>query len=542
MARVEHACRSCGAALAIPAEHERFFRCEYCGSVLEDRTPPEEKAQGRIVIELPSSTTEVDTATLETYGRGARLVGRLVSLFVLATIAATGFGIFQVVRSATDGVGGVKAADGSGLALLNHASGATLASDDSTAPDVITFARGRDGDRIVYVDFDDDPAVRWTADLGVDADVFAQFVPGGDLVVIATERQLFGLNRGSGAQAWRVELPDVVDANLCDGCLRVMGDTVVTLAKDGTLSGHELATGAARWSVTLNETPRQLVDFGGAAGALDEVDGTVVMQLHSVASGEVTGRLGISCRNPTFGSRQPIGIFDTVFPVGGGGLVHLGNPAFGPCAQRWDPPGTAPRWDVPYGRPDGAGIFSTDVIVEGELMVVVGADRVDAVDLTNGSVRAVAQLPDVDLLPVAAADGVVVVVAKSDRGSGSIELRAVDLAAGNVKWTFELPEAFAVPLARGVPELGSDHWFALPTGAGLAVLTVDEEAQQLQHRVIPYATGTASSPTTIELSGFAGTLSRAEVIGVAGDVVHLAIDQAVVALDAATGEVVGRIP
>ena len=70
MPKTSHACTNCGAALAIPKHHDRYFSCSFCGSVLEDTTPPEQQSAGTITIQVADSRS-LDTSQLTSYAAPA---------------------------------------------------------------------------------------------------------------------------------------------------------------------------------------------------------------------------------------------------------------------------------------------------------------------------------------------------------------------------------------------------------------------------------------------------------------------------------------
>ena len=86
-----HACPSCAAPLDVPDEHDRWFRCEFCGSVVEDRSTD----HGVVELHLPSSVPDVDVvsyggATTASRPRGALVAGVVVALVGAAAAVVGG--------------------------------------------------------------------------------------------------------------------------------------------------------------------------------------------------------------------------------------------------------------------------------------------------------------------------------------------------------------------------------------------------------------------------------------------------------------------
>lgn len=111
---IKHACASCGAALSIPDQHDRWFKCQYCGTVLEDRSVPEPAATGSspFTVQGPSITIAsgpvvFDSANLSEYGERSRrwALGFTILVFVM-TFGIIG-AVFWMVWKFLDDVGGL---------------------------------------------------------------------------------------------------------------------------------------------------------------------------------------------------------------------------------------------------------------------------------------------------------------------------------------------------------------------------------------------------------------------------------------------------
>ncbi|HUW03374.1 MAG TPA: PQQ-binding-like beta-propeller repeat protein [Acidimicrobiales bacterium] len=544
MAKTSHACTNCGAALAIPARHDRYFSCRFCGSVLEDTTPPEQQGAGAITIRLAESTS-IDASELISYAApAARTAGRVMVIVTLVILAVSAAGIFVAVRAVTDSTtqnAEAKTADGEGIEIFNYATATVVASDTSTGPDLVAVSRGPDGDRVIYADLDAETPFRWSVGVGLEADVFTQFVVDDELVVLTSESTLVALNRATGTEAWRASLTDKLQPNICSNCLAAFGDDVVTLTVDGVLTAHVRSTGEQRWSVTLTDTPRQIVDFGGSPAVLDAGDdGQVFLEVHDSTTGALSRSVALTCPDPTFGGRRAVSsVFETLHPVENG-VVFFGDPVFGPCVQRIDPPGDGPTWETPFASQEGLDPSPEEVLVTGGALIQTADGNVAAVDLSTGATRSILTIDDGDVFPVAADSRVVVVVVESTRGSGSHQLRAIDLATGNIKWTFDLASTDRLERGNGM-SISGDAWAADLTSVGLSVLQYREADDEIVLQTIPLESGTASAPVTIGLTGF-GFSANPSVVGWTGDTLHLLVDGTILGVDATTGKITNRAP
>jgi hypothetical protein len=189
----EHKCPNCGAPLGIPHEHERYFKCQFCGTVLEDRASKEDQQTGVFNIRIskedisaaqqarlqaysaPPVITSYSTGYPTTVTNMGNRVGCIITVVVLLfvggilfvtivpTLAATGalVGLFEFFGVDNPEIPFV---DDSGLAslqLYNFGPLAMLPSDDDTTPDFVSVAGAADDtDRLVYVDLESDPALR----------------------------------------------------------------------------------------------------------------------------------------------------------------------------------------------------------------------------------------------------------------------------------------------------------------------------------------------------------------------------------------------
>lgn len=531
-----HSCRNCGAPLGIPDDNDRFSTCRYCGSVLEDVTPPEVRAAGEVRI-VVADRVGVDPASLATYAGPGRGIGAVA---VASTVVALVIGAVAVLAATGAGpLGGDDPVTPGGASIFSWSTAVSVASDNDSGPDAVGIARSSDGVEIVYLDPDADEPVRWSVDRELEDENFVQFIGTQALVLVASGSELIGIRRGTGAEAWTATLSDAVQPNICRGCVRRFGEVAVTLSIDGVLAGTDVSTGALRWSHRLEATPRQIVDVGGNPAVLDSEGGTTDLRVFSATDGDLLERLPLSCPDTTFGGRETVQIYDHLFALGDGTVLYIADGTFSGCAQRWAAgSGGAPMWEVPYAYADPSGAAPESVVIAGGQVLIADRNVVDVLDLATGAPRRLAERPDAELSPIGLAEGVAVLAERTTRGTSRWSIVGLDVATGDERWRFdpEVPDRIEATRAFAV----GDAWTAAMTSAGLAVVQYREEAVELVIQTIPLASGTASSPVTIDLSG-RGITDTLTVHGWAGDDLLLTMVGSFIVVDAPSGRIATEV-
>jgi outer membrane protein assembly factor BamB len=469
----------------------------------------------------------------------------IVAVAIVAPIVimvAVGVVLLGRTISENGGISGITGDDG--LDLSSFTSASIVRSDDETGPDLAVMGSAGDGQRLFYLDFDADEPVRWS--FGVDAEsanLYDEYVAGPELLYVTVDSRVVAFNRRSGAEAFAIDLVDVVQTTICADCIQLLGadrNTLVTLSADGTLAGWNATDGTARWSVRLTEATRQILDIGGNPGVIDQLPGEdPKVFVYDAATGAMVATMAPSCPDATFGGLQPLGISDYLQPVGDGGFVWAPDHPLAGCVQRWDAGGTQPTWTTL--RPEGGTNIPYDpenfVVGDGRVAVVQD-DTVLTYDLATGAESRFV-VAETDMLPVGMAQGVIVLQAESTRGTTRTSLLAIDLVAGNTKWTFE-PEGdpYEEFDMLFVTEPG---WTASIVGDAVAVVQYRDEPSSLVYQQIPLGSGTATTPAVTPL-GSDTFADRPSFFGFSGDTFVLAIGHEVRVVDARTGEVQATAP
>ena len=526
----EHVCPNCGAPLGIPEKHDRFFKCQFCGTILEDQATKEEQQTGVFKIKISqqdvasmrSAQVPVYTAppvrqapaqpARVTVNTGNKigciitisvilLVGGILAVSLLPALLASG-----VFGEVLGGTGIEEVIDPSGLGgldLYSYGAKTILPSDNDTSPDFAGIAVGPDSFYyLTYVDFENTPPLRWKAEF-TDQDVFwvyNRILADDTRVYISYEKTLIAFNRAQGTEIWESNTADAIQHNICPGCFQQIGDHLATLSADGTLQVWDAASGSMSWQVRMEATPRQIINFGGNPAVLDEIDDTVRLRVYNVADGEVNREIFLSCPSTPFPtSPQEVGIYDYLVPLGNGdGFVFFGGFFEPGCVQRWAPGSDGPLWSTEFNDPFN-GLQPEDILVTPETVYVGSGNGAYAVDLATGSFSVLIDDDDFTFIPLGSRDGVILLAAESYRGTRHWEIWGLDAALGNVKWTYT-PDAKTYFDPDSFGSLSSDgNWSAGFTADGLTVAQFFEEPLRLSLQTLSVQSGTASPALTVPL-------------------------------------------
>lgn len=522
----EHVCPNCGAPLGIPEKHERFFKCQFCGTVLEDQATREEQQTG--VFKIKVSQEDISNArasrvpvyssppkpiSMPTAAASNRLgcmigaaifllIGGILSVGLVPALFAGGsFSILpDFVEERIDPSGL------NGLQLYSFGPSVILPSDNDTSADFFGIANGPDSTYYAtYIDFDLTPGLRWLVQLP-DKEVFwiyNQTVADQTRVYFSYEKTIVAFNRMTGAQIWESNLTDKIQHNICPDCFQLFNDRIATLTDDGTLQVWDAATGSLRWQASLNGTPRQIVNFGGNPAALDEIEDTVGFKVFNLQTGSIEQQFFPACPNEPFpNSPQEIGIYDYVLPIQQDrSAVFIGG-FFDPgCAIRWLPGAESPAWTTTFDSKFVGNLDPENFLVTADNVFVGNGNGAFMLDLASGGFTLLGEDENNDhaFFPIAFSDGVAMLRVDITRGTRHWEIWGVDVSLGNVKWTYE-PES---PNFVGSPAEASaistrGGWTAGLTAGGLTVAQIFSEDGRIQFQTIAPQSGTASTPVTIE--------------------------------------------
>ncbi len=263
-------CPSCGARVHV-TEGEFRTTCEYCGALLELPHPSMPEAQPTIIAQptnLPQRTIEARSGNLARFTIGVAMV----------MLAAVGLVSYLIVR-------GLDSADLSGIApapsTLHVSMPAMIVPGaDGADPDALVYAYDYAKDTRFLIYFDGSArTLRWqTAPLGDDS--YRAALAGNDRLVFAVVKtRVMALDRATGQTVWEASVSDEMPYSCPQDCLRLMGQRVIVLARDGRLYGLDSQTGKVVWTIRLNTTPDHLIAVGDHIAIFDDREGSGILSI-----------------------------------------------------------------------------------------------------------------------------------------------------------------------------------------------------------------------------------------------------------------------
>ncbi len=448
-------CPSCGAPFELPREHQRFFRCDFCGTALEDQTTSQERATGqypKVIIH-----TDLATTLAPEISRGARSVVRTIGCVAVGLVLLCVM-IAVVVTGALDDIElpdeelNLSEQFSDAPRIYSFGLSRMLPARDDTQADIVGITRNSDDtERMVYVDFDAEQPLRWQSealDEGADY-VYNHVVAGNSMVYIAYETTLAALNRQDGTIAWQAALSDEV-SHICQGCLQVFGERVLALTADGVLSGFDAQAGTLVWSARLSDTPRQLLNLAGKAGVFDKDGDVSGLSVYKAATGDLAGRIVPQCPNSIFpDSPQTLRTYSPLLVSDDGKnlYVPIGNYEPG-CIQNWDTETLGLVWQASMPQDVIHALGQEPYLFTAEALYASDGHNLFVVSLQDGAYESVFSDEDHNLAPLAAQDGSLLVLAERTRGTRQYALWGIDIGDGAKRWQF-------APDAKSIYEKGS---------------------------------------------------------------------------------------
>ncbi len=444
-------CPVCGGPLAAPGRQS----CPYCGSKID------------VAAGEPPARPTISAPTPLPMAPGARRRGCLSPLvFILAAILLVG-GLVLFLLKPQPGPGFKTLV---GLARTVQSAAILLPTDRQGPPDVlvVTYDASSEQRYLSYID-GAKGTLLWDSP-PVSTNLYKEgIVLRGGTIYLVDKMALLALNASDGQVAWQATLSDSV-VNYCQGCLRVIGNTVVVLSQDGVLQAYEAQGGRPAWSVRLNETPRNLWEIGGWVAVLDyeqpnEVY-SIALQLRDPATGQVVQSFPGNCQEGDYRDELPIYSPNIVFDPSGETVYFLYGllPA---CAQRWNLETGQLEWQLSAPDHYFDRFNSPPLMADGRLYGSYSG-RVVAVDAEQGEIALLADEQDYELALQEKLGNTLIVLARRQRGSTRYELWGMDADSGRVLWEYVPQDQEPITEAGG---WAADQVFAwCPTRDGLGIL------------------------------------------------------------------------
>ncbi len=533
-------CPSCGAPLEMPKEYQHLFQCKFCGTTLEDLSPPQAQKSGQkpeiVVHSILASPTK--TTQLRPPAQSSKRGGWIILLFILGCVGVSFLipGKIQIGGSLGDQLNRIRIYS-FGLTRL-------LPSDNGTEPDIIgVTSNSDDTKRMVYVDFDADPHLRWKSEpLDEEASyTFNHVVADNAAIYMAYETTLMAFNRQDGTIHWQLELSDQV-SHICQDCLQIFDDWVLALTDDGMLNGINAQNGDLAWSVRLNETPRQLMNLNGKAGVLDKEEDDVGINVYTPETGTLLQRIVPQCPSDGFpDSPKTLSIYDPMLISSDGTNMHI--PISGHnsgCLQKWNLATLTIEWEASIPSEILSSMDWEPYLLTDKMLYTSDGHNLFAVSLIDGGYQTIFSDKNHNLIPLADQNGILITLAENIRGTRRYSLWGLNINAQSKLWQFEpVAEDFyenssAVVYEDGLWSVGTDSEQPI-------ILEAYSDPGTITFTVLNPMDGSTITENTLEINKDDSSYWM-QIPGWNGERVYLVMDARLWLFDALTGSKVADWP
>lgn len=512
-------CPSCGAQIHV-AEGQNRTTCAYCG--VELQLPHPSRPEAKLTIVVPSSN--VRPKPIEA---APKRWGSSVVVLVVVLLAAAGLVTFGVLQ----GLGHIDVSSiTSALSSLRASTPALLVPGAAGGnPDVLVYTvdHSKDSRFLTYLD-GQALTTRWESPaLGEDS-YRAEMAESDALIYVGVNTGVMALDRQTGQVSWQASVSDELPYGCGQGCLRVVGQRVVVLAKDGGLYGLDAQSGRVVWNTRLNSTPDQLFAANDRVAVFDKREGDVVLSIIDPVDGTELHALSPKCTDSSSGFTDDPDLSSSVLVSPDQKSLILLFGFFSSCVQRWDVASGSMMWSASHGDVSFSNAFDPSPIIIGDSLFVSSDNQLVEVKLADGQWRVLIEDPDYEFVPLAEQDAVLITRAKRTRGTTRFELWGVDADTGKRIWQHPLPGS--EPLDEpdrmiGLIDQGELAWTAHLTPEGLSLVQAEANPHQLTVETLDPATGASAGVVAMALNGISGDFySVPEIIGWNGDQLWLMVE------------------
>ena len=370
---------------------------------------------------------------------------------------------------------------------------------------------------------------------------------GAELVVVADKTRLVALDKNAGTTLWETAMPDQL-AGVCENCLSVVGQRVVALTTDGTLTGYDAKSGRKIWSQRLNSLNR-LFWVNETLLVMDRTEkspfATQVTQYD--LDGKEKGRFAMTCALQGQGSPIVGYTYEGYAVDAATQSLYAWYGSSTSCLQKYDLATGKLAWQS-QTKARSTQHDDAAMLVVGGRVFAGGANTIVTAD-ANGKVTEILTDPDYELRPLAAQGDVLLVRALRTRGTRRFELWAVDVASGKRLWQTIFDK-------EGGPMLGPDRasgllskdsetevWSAQLGANGLNVVRVTSKPT-LQATVETFGLKDGVSPgrKTVTLKTGSLLVTIPKELGWRADTAWLLIDSVVYGINTKTATVEYSVP
>ncbi len=489
------ACPSCGAPILFGPHDGTTTRCQFCGAVVERPAPAEQPSAPTENAPEPPDFPSIPSAP-------ASKSNPIVGWLILAVIAG---GLL------VGAVAVIGALSGGGIlgkpALSVQSPIALLPTGPAQAPDFLawTYDPGADTYQTARIN----PAkssVVWRGKTHKDIGDVSAIVAAGDKFFSVEGTGLYAYRTADGNLIWQAALSDKL--SYCSGCLSVRGNRVVALTQDYSLQAFDAESGASAWQRRLDGYTSSYSIADGAVWVMDKTGGGNGLLALGLEDGKVQRQIVPQCEDPEgFGESgldtSATFLFDPDPSVlSSSRSVYLLYGWAPGCIERWNAPFDANAWQT--REKDGfspSGDYS--LLSAPDTLYVATDNNLWAADKTTGKVQTLMQGGDYNLVPLAFAQGVLVVRTERTRGTAQFGLIGVDPASGDTLWQYTIEKG--APLddpdsIAGLIDGDQTGWTWRILGGQMVLLNFQANPNQLTFQTIDPKSGTVAAGKTIKLN------------------------------------------
>jgi outer membrane protein assembly factor BamB len=373
----------------------------------------------------------------------------------------------------------------------------------------------------------------------------APIVANREYAYTVTGARLLAFKRTDGSKAWESTLADEVSLSLCPNCLRVVDDYVAVLTDDGTLQVFDAGTGRTAWFVKANQdSPRGLHLINGQLAFMDnDDDGAGILRVFDPATGDPGPATKPECMRE-FGGADNVYWYTplSLAPDGSDFYFAYGFPQV--CVQRYDGETLELTWETVIDYAIGS-IDKPQLVTEADVILSFDS-AIFAVDAATGEMRPLAEDEDYDLQALGVHDELVLVLAVRTRGSRRYELWALDKDSGERVWDVDFADEQPLDADPSIIDDGKSVWTWHPSANGLVILRFNRAEDDVSHaallETLSWEGGETSGQTSIHLGLNTIILSAPAMAGWTQDTAWFSIENTMMGLDTARGEIVYRWP
>lgn len=491
-------CPNCGAHLDVTDDALSLIRCHYCGTTFEREV--EDQGVSKPVVRIPM----VDAAPSDEPSKGAGVL--IAILFAIGLLIGAGVVISTNVieGSITSFFGGgdddvitestpLSQAD-SELKIYSFRASRILLSDDDSQPDFVAVTSNADDtDRMVYVDFDSDPPLRWLSEPLEDGAEYTgnKIDANNDQIFFVFEEHLVSFDRNNGNINWRATLSDQT-RSVCEGCLLAFPDRVVVLTVDGMLQGFDAYTGEQIWIERLNQTPLELHMAGAKPAVFDEQEEEISLTIYEPTDGSVFRRIEPTCPNEPFpNDPQSPSLNSPLLVSPNGQSLYFLFGFFEPgCVQRWELEAESPTWSTITPVDIVRSLEEENYLIHDKAILITNDQSLKAITLAEGSYSDLFEAQDFDLFPIGISGETVILEAVRTRGTRRSELWGVDFTSGELRWQhpIEAQDRFRV---YGTVADQSGYWEVRVFGEQVYLLEAFSDPNRIKIQVLDGVSGDA---------------------------------------------------